>query len=1229
MEDPPDQKRLPRNATSPIIDLVDNHHLSSSPQSYPTTSFHSFGQYPPLRSPSATSEIEVIMDDGTIQKRSVSLSTLPDQDDSSIHSGYSSHISREGNTESTPLLFNGKQYDYLSSATNNKSDTHSDDSNSAESSSTSSSSDTDSDEPFFPPSHQVKTQQQQQQRRRRRKQKCHVVDETALAQPLCWYNYIPLAFSRCLHALSLTPQTKMVLKCSFAYFLGSLFTFVPALNALIGHNHTSSHLVATATVFFNPAKTLGGMVEAAAYGWGYTLFALAICMGSMLTTDFFVDLGYFDLAHAISLIFWLAGSTFIVAFLKAHWNKPPVATASSLCFIIIFIIVVREGSANLGDFDTTRIEQITSAVATGTLITVTSCILFWPVSAAKKLRKEIEVALSSYQVLLKLLTKTFLLDDDLPEFKANRTLQSAIEAHRSSFTSLQKSLKEAKMERLWNSDIRGREKDYEHVVGDMQRLAQYIGGLRSSCGLQFELINREPSRYSSQQQQPQDKSKRDRAKTLVGSATQSGSTETWNVRAGYRRRKMQDQLKRKKTTVAPRRSQSHELARSSTFPAELNLNDQPHSQRPEAHEQQEEDYEYSILMDYIASIKKPLKSLAYTCKQTLLHLQSHFHTGILVSPLRTKKSIPSAHTLKANLVKAIALFEVAQRQALQHLHQRRIQQDGGFGDDAPGEEVFLVYFFVFNMVEFARQLIPLVESVGRLTSSQQSRLGWLRGLFTKHPRDKKVSDSSFDPSFGNFIPNERNMTNTLHTPLAKTAWRRFFIRLWKAFSLFKEQKIRYAIKASLAATLLATPAFLESTGPWFREWRMEWALITLMVVMTPTVGGTNLVAIYRIFSTILGCYSAVILYLLFPGNMYILPIATWLFSIPNFWLILNHKHGKFGQFTLLAYNLVMLNKYNDRDTDTIEVWFLAFQRCVAILVGVFVGLIATAYIWPYEARVELRKGMSDLLLRLAWLYQKLVSVYSERPTDKQIVVKGKYKVDGTSDDDSDDDDKGSGTQIYCLTPSIQRKILTKNFMDLELELQRTLLDLQGLLSQTPNEPRLKGKFPVATYRTMLDSCQNIVDKFLSMRTLILKDAWFDGVQRDFVIPVSHERREMVGNVLLYFYLLASALRLKTPLPPYFPPARQAWQGLLLHLQQLPTVQHQHLLEKDHAYMFYYAYVTMMEDIIRELDKLGDTMTQLFGSLIPSTEWERLFEIDLEHNTTIPLSSASHSLVDTT
>jgi hypothetical protein len=170
--------------------------------------------------------------------------------------------------------------------------------------------------------------------------------------------------------------------------------------------------------------------------------------------------------------------------------------------------------------------------------------------------------------------------------------------------------------------------------------------------------------------------------------------------------------------------------------------------------------------------------------------------------------------------------------------------------------------------------------------------------------------------------------------------------------------------------------------------------------------------------------------------------------------------------------------------------------------------------------------------------------------------------------------------------AIQRQQSSQFFMDYELQLQRTLLELQELLKQTPNEPRLKGAFPVATYVSILASCQNITDKFSTMRSVILKDEWFEQVQDDFIMPVSQERKEMVGNVLLYFYTLASALRLKTPMPPYLPPARQAWESLISRLRQLPVVKSKELVQKDHINLFYYSYVTVLDDIIRELDKVN-------------------------------------------
>lgn len=60
--------------------------------------------------------------------------------------------------------------------------------------------------------------------------------------------------------------------------------------------------------------------------------------------------------------------------------------ASSLCFIIMFVILVREGSTTMGDFDTIRIQQMALSVVVGTVITVLVCVLVWPSMAGRKLK---------------------------------------------------------------------------------------------------------------------------------------------------------------------------------------------------------------------------------------------------------------------------------------------------------------------------------------------------------------------------------------------------------------------------------------------------------------------------------------------------------------------------------------------------------------------------------------------------------------------------------------------------------------------------------------------------------------------------------------------------------------------------------------------------------------------------------------------------------------------------
>lgn len=424
----------------------------------------------------------------------------------------------------------------------------------------------------------------------------------------------------------------------------------------------------------------------------------------------------------------------------------------------------------------------------------------------------------SYKVLLKLLTKTFLLDDDLPEFKANSSLQTAIESHRASFTSLQKSLKEAKLEVVWNGDIRGCTREYDALVKSMQRLAQSVGGLRSSCGLQFELMQQDHTSNSGSSSPSASTVDSKKYKPRNGVKKKNRNKETWNIKADHHRQKLEGEMKRQRNQHASPSSDNHNHEND---PYLKLPNHHSHNSASQENNEDHNDQDGSLI-EFIHTIRQPLKSLAYTCKQTILHLQVRFSDK--------QPTGPKDEILKNNLVKAIALFEVSQRQAVKRLNRHRERyhhQSEHTNSYAPKEEVFLVYFFVFNMIEFARELICLVESVQALSEAKGRKrtICALISQFFKKKIDRNEPKSTRKSS--QFVPNERHKMDTLHTPVPKTKWRQLVLRVWRTFSLFKLQKMRYATKATIAVIILAIPAFIESTGEWFRAWRMEWALITV------------------------------------------------------------------------------------------------------------------------------------------------------------------------------------------------------------------------------------------------------------------------------------------------------------------------------------------------------------------------------------------------------------------
>ncbi|KAF9321537.1 hypothetical protein BG003_001268 [Podila horticola] len=949
-------------------------------------------------------------------------------------------------------------------------------------------------------------------------------------------------------------------------------------------------------------------------------------------------------------------------------------------------------------------------------------------------------SLGSFRILLKLLTKTFLLEDDMTPF-GSESVQRLIESQVKSFSALANSLEEAQLE-YPAIDI----KKYEQCVKSLSTLAQYLNGLRSSCGLQYDMLKKD------EQRNPQ--------------APDSGPSTLSGARG-------------------------HGIGmRMSSFSLIGSLrSDQDQSASAD-------------LIEFLDHVGKPMKSLALTCKLTIEHLQdifsnsdsergererlrrkssknrhsqqplrrSGYESGEVLSDATAEagsgsdsRNYPSLLLMQLNLAKALDIFEAANSKALKRFYSHQSKRRSGYfirplapkkhmsapslqdlsaragmdsepglaesqdalTEKAPvGEEIFLIYFFVFNLMEFSKELAHLVNCVEILVGGDEdldlwiarNQQNWWRRIWflitgfprrlrkvapvqdvfdnfdtepglrpsstpmNSHSQESGQSSSEPPPASGATganrwrkgrkprlfpKPNIHNTNNTLHTPTPSTFLQKWSTRLWKFLHVFRSFHVKYAAKTAISTMVLLIPAFVDWTRPYFVQYRGEWAIISMLIVMVPTVGGTNIVGLYRILGTVIGCYFGVAVYVLFPADDILLPICCFLFAVPNFYLVLCSNYPRIGQVTLLAFNLVLIQTYNrrngdgsvppddddDDDDDDIsrkpfsarrilraarftmadplpknlgsvsDVWTIAFHRAVAVSLGVVIGVAVTSYIWPYEARVELRKGLSDLLLNISWLYNRLVSVYSTN-LDRVSMVPSQERCQQsrsrfqallrkTTFQERFQNPEVEINRTIIGEGEMDIEMMNKEFMAIELSLQLQLLQLYALLAETPNEPRLKGKFPVATYKNMLGSCQNILDRFLSMRLVITKDQWLESARRDFIVPVNKERREMVGNVLLYFYTIASALRLKTPLPPYLPPANNARLRLIRKIRQLPVVQNKVVMteDNDERYIFYYAYALVMDDVIRELERLGQWSQDLFGVITPASEFEAWFTDD--------------------
>lgn len=276
-----------------------------------------------------------------------------------------------------------------------------------------------------------------------------------------------------------------ILKCSIAYFLASMATFVPAIRDLLG-KQDGKHLVATITVYFHPARSAGSMTQATILALIAYVYAALISFTSMGVSMFFAKRNMLTEGHVIVLVVFCGGGLGFVGWLKQRLGDPLVNVACSLTSLAIITVLTKEGAVQAGEFSEDKVVQVLKMVIMGIVIATVVSLVVRPVSARKELRKSLMKTTDSFGEVLIMITRSFLTGSE-DEMK-HPAFIAAAERYQTVYSSLTKHLLEAKYEHY----LLGSVEEYnieKRLVECMQRLSQSIGGLRSAAATQFTLLS--------------------------------------------------------------------------------------------------------------------------------------------------------------------------------------------------------------------------------------------------------------------------------------------------------------------------------------------------------------------------------------------------------------------------------------------------------------------------------------------------------------------------------------------------------------------------------------------------------------------------------------------------------------------------------------------------------------------------------------------------------------------
>ncbi|KAJ4856873.1 fusaric acid resistance protein-like domain-containing protein [Trichoderma breve] len=759
-------------------------------------------------------------------------------------------------------------------------------------------------------------------------------------------NIVIASLARCFDAMSSSTKAALlrffrwldsplghgVLKCTLAYTIASLATFLTPLSNFLG-TLDGKHVVATITVYFHPARSTGSMIEAVLIAVVAIAYAELVSILSMVVSVLVGSvMGLVTLAHVLVVILFIGGGFGFMGWIKQKMANPLVNVGSTLASLAIISVVTKENAVISNVFSNQKIVQVFKMLIMGITSTAAVNVLVWRVSARDLLRTSMAKATTSLGGMLSTISASFLKGVEEEQMSAEFTASSATYAV--TYPQMLKNLREAKFEDY----LLGRERIYvlqRSTVKAIETLARSIGGLRSAANTQLSLLKLAESD--------------DVPPPLTRFLTVSSLGDFEGISP---------------SSSSPR--------------AAAHVSSRPNSpgQRPSSSARDHDDGPtpsslFKLFVDLIGpSMEALTQSLVLILRESPLGSAPNYE-------------VPISDELRQSLTEALFQFNVARFDALRQVYNMIEREKSTSRQIQAGlEEVAAACgHFSFSLQTFGEEMQKYLDILDDLKFvNEHNKRSWRWILWWRKDDTEPIRKRDVPRGIPDSMVLRRDTYNWQASPNASKILSAISQSILRFVRKIARDDILFGLKVGIGASLWAMLAFLEDTRDFYNHYRGEWGLLSFMIVCSMTVGASNTTGWARFMGTFFGAFFSLFNWTVSQGNAAALIVLGWLVAFWNFYLIVARGKAPLGRMTILAYNVSTLYAYSlsqrvdDDDDDEGGLHPIMMKivkhRVISVTAGILWGLIVCRVIWPISARRKFKEGVSMLYLQMGLIWRR-------------------------------------------------------------------------------------------------------------------------------------------------------------------------------------------------------------------------------------------------------------------